>query len=272
MSGITENYIEDLKFHLDIGIDEVIIDNPINWLEYQPKPMVKQVVAPQANTNPRKPTANQEEAKIPSGTFEYLKKAEQLLADVKDLEQLKDLMLEFEGSTLRRTASNIVFGEGKLNPDIMVIGAIPNADDDRVGKTYQGIDGMLLNSMLKAIGLVREDIYLTHFAKWRTPGNRSLSESEVAISIPFIKKHIELVNPKIIVFMGELPAQKLLNIKSGIGKLRGVWNEYESDSNDKKIDAVTIFSPNYLIQAPMQKSFVWLDLLALQGKIESLKS
>ena len=126
--------------------------------------------------------------------------------------------------------------------------------------------------MLSYIGLKSsDDYYLTNIINWRPPGNRTPSDSELEMLEPFLKRHIELVNPKILIFVGGLVAKTLLNESQGITKLRGKWHDYKQDGMEASIPAYAVFHPAYLLRQPMQKKKAWADLLDIKKKAAELK-
>ena len=126
------------------------------------------------------------------------KKLDLILDRVKSLNDLKDLIISYCDCSLKKTAKNIVFSEGNPKSKIMLIGEAPGEDEDKLGRPFRGEAGQLLDRMLSSIGLKREDTYLTNIIFWRPPGNRKPTEIEINACLPFVKKHIELINPNIL--------------------------------------------------------------------------
>lgn len=190
------------------------------------------------------------------------------LSNVTDLSSLRDAIQQFEGVQIKKTATQIVFGEGVPNPRVVVIGEAPGADEDRLGRPFVGAAGKLLDKMLISIGLSREmNSYITNVLNWRPPGNRQPTPQEIGMSLPFLQKHIELLNPEFLLVVGGTSAKALFNIDQGITRVRGKWMEYETGSG-KKIPALVTFHPAYLLRAPGQKALVWRDLLSLKAKLD----
>ncbi|MDG1438414.1 MAG: uracil-DNA glycosylase, partial [Emcibacteraceae bacterium] len=186
------------------------------------------------------------------------------------LDELKAAILEFDGCSLKKTASNTVFCDGNPDSDIMVIGEAPGDKEDLEGKPFIGEPGQLLDKMFAAIDLSREkDFYITNLMPWRPPGNRKLTDAECEICLPFLKRHIELFEPKIIILVGATSAKALMNTTDGITKIHGKWKEY--GLLDEKIPMVAIFQPAYLIRQPQFKKQTWHDLLNIKSKILELK-
>ena len=185
------------------------------------------------------------------------------------LDALRAALESFDGCPLKKTATNLVFGAGDPNADIMFIGDAPGAEEDRKGAPFVGASGQLLDRMLAAIGLARESVYIANVLFWRPPGNRTPTSAETAACLPFVQRHIELVAPKVLVFAGRLAANTLLDRPEGIKRLRGKWYNYQSASG-LSIPAIAIFHPTYLLNSPELKRLAWRDLLALQEKSRQL--
>jgi len=202
----------------------------------------------------------------PLGTAEASLDARRLASEATNLKELEDALNRFEGCALKRTATNTVFADGNPTAKIMLIGEAPGADEDRLGKPFVGITGQLLDKMLAAIGLDRETVYMTNIVNWRPPGNRSPSASEIAVCLPFTRRHIELVKPDILLFIGGVSAKALLETSQGITRLRGRWTDYKSEGLEQGIPSMAIFHPAFLLRSPTQKKLAWQDLLAVKKR------
>lgn len=212
-----------------------------------------------------------ETAAQPLGTAEASLDARRLAAEAQSLPELEEALNRFEGCALKRTATNTVFADGNPQAKIMLVGEAPGADEDRIGKPFVGVSGQLLDKMLAAIGLDREKVYITNIVNWRPPGNRSPSASEIAVCLPFTRRHIELVKPDIVLFVGGVAAKALLETSQGITRLRGRWTEYKSDGLEKAVPAMAIFHPAFLLRSPAQKKLAWQDLLAVKKHLAASK-
>jgi DNA polymerase len=186
------------------------------------------------------------------------------------LDDLKAALARFDGTSLRKTATNLVFADGNPKADVMLVGEAPGADEDRQGLPFVGVSGQLLDRMMAAIGLDRTTFYITNVCFWRPPGNRKPTEAELAAQQPFVIRHIELVKPKLLMLVGGSSAQMLLGTNEGITRLRGRWFEYRSDGLDRPIPALPIFHPAYLLRQPELKREAWRDLLKAKGKVTEL--
>ncbi len=182
------------------------------------------------------------------------------------LAELREKLAAFEGCALKNSATNLVFADGAENAKIMIVGEGPGAEEDRIGKPFVGRAGQLLDKMLAAIGLDRTKVYIANVVPWRPPGNRPPTPQEVALCLPFVRRQIELVAPDFLVLLGASAAQTLLNQKEGIMRLRGQWREVEFGG--RKIRALPMLHPAYLLRAPLKKAQAWRDLRALKAAIE----
>ncbi|HEY4164399.1 MAG TPA: uracil-DNA glycosylase [Dongiaceae bacterium] len=187
-----------------------------------------------------------------------------------DLEALRGALARFDGISLRKTATNLVFADGNPQAKVMLVGEAPGADEDRQGLPFVGVSGQLLDRMMAATGLDRTTFYITNVCFWRPPGNRKPTEAELAAQQPFVIRHIELVRPKLLVLVGGSSAQMLLGTTEGITRLRGRWFEYRSDGLERPIPAIPIFHPAYLLRQPELKREAWRDLLKLRARLADL--
>jgi uracil-DNA glycosylase len=181
-----------------------------------------------------------------------------------DLAALKAALARFDGVSLSRTATNLVFADGNPAAQVMLVGEAPGADEDRLGLPFVGVSGQLLDRMMAAIGLDRTSFYITNVCFWRPPGNRKPTDTELAAQKPFVERHIELVAPKVLVLVGAAAAQGLLGTTEGITRLRGRWFQYRLGEAGPAIPAMPIFHPAYLLRQPAQKRETWRDLLKLK--------
>lgn len=196
-----------------------------------------------------------------------LKNARDICSKAQDLESLKALLLQFDGCNLKNTANSTVFGEGKTNVKIMLIGEAPGADEDRIGRPFVGRCGKLLDKMLSAISVKREECFISNVLPWRPPGNRTPTDDEIAICLPFLKRQIELVNPDFILLLGGIALKSVMDCSDSISRTRGKWLEY-STSQGKVIPVLATYHPSYLLRSSSQKSRVWADLLRLKSKMQ----
>ena len=171
-------------------------------------------------------------------------------------EELKQTVASCTLCDLHRTRTQTVFGVGHPAADWLIIGEAPGADEDRVGEPFVGRAGQLLTNMLRAIGLAREEVFIANMLKCRPPNNRDPQQHELASCRPYLRQQIEFIQPKIILAVGRIAAQSLLNTDTPIGRMRGKKYTYE----DTEIPVVATYHPAYLLRSPQQKRKAWEDL------------
>ena len=193
------------------------------------------------------------------------KNAMALCQNAQSIDDLKDILQKFEGCGLKKTAASTILGEGSIEAKIMLIGEAPGADEDRIGRPFVGRCGQLLDKMLCSISLNREECYITNVLPWRPPGNRTPTDEELAVCLPFVKRQIELIKPDFILLLGKIALKSVLDTPESVSRVRGKWFEY--DVEDKKIQVLATFHPSYLLRSTAQKSKTWVDLLRLKNKL-----
>lgn len=176
-------------------------------------------------------------------------------------EQLEQEVANCTKCALYQTRTQAVFGVGNRRAEWMIIGEAPGRDEDRQGEPFVGRAGKLLNSMLEAMGFAREDVYIANILKSRPPRNRDPRPEEVAACEPYLKRQIELIQPRIILAVGRVAAQNLLKVDTPIGRLRGQRLEYPVSSNMGRVPVVVTYHPAYLLRSPADKRKAWQDLL-----------
>jgi len=261
-----------LQFYADIGIEDVVGDEALDRTKIPETvlPMVS-AAAVSAAGGAGAGVVDTPPAGASMGAIEAQAEAKTAAAAAHTLEELRDALAGFKGLAIKRTATQMVFASGNPAARVMLIGDVPGADEDRLGKPFAGIEGQLLDKMLAAIGLNREEhIYISNVINWRPPGNRAPDAAEIAISLSFIERHIELVNPAVVIFMGGAAAQALLQSKQSITRLRGRWQPYKTAQMEQPIQAMCMLHPGYLLNSPQQKALAWADLLQLKEKLVTL--
>jgi DNA polymerase len=198
--------------------------------------------------------------------------AQEAAAAATSLEALRAKLDSFEGCALKFTATNTVFSDGNPDSHVMFIGEAPGVEEDRQGKPFVGASGQLLDRMLAAIGLSRqghgaEGAYISNVLFWRPPGNRSPTTAEIAACLPFIRRHIELVKPRVLVYLGGTAAKTMLDTSQGIMRLRGKWFDHSSPGLEAPIPAMPTFHPAYLLRTPAQKREAWADFVSIKKKL-----
>ena len=185
-----------------------------------------------------------------------------------NLELLKKSIIELKNCNLKRQAKNMVFCDGNPKSKIMLVGEAPGANEDQEGLPFVGRAGMLLDKMLAAINLDRKKVYISNIVNYRPPENRKPTEEEIRRYLPFITKHIEIINPKILVLLGSTAMNALIGNNVVISKMRGKWIEKKFGSC--KTSVIITFHPAFLMRQPAQKKMAWIDLKMIREKKNKL--
>ena len=191
--------------------------------------------------------------------------ARDLARTAPDLAALEAALATFDGCPLKKTAKNLCFARGDHQARLMLIGEAPGRDEDLEGAPFVGRAGQLLDKMLAAIGLARDDAYITNVVYWRPPGNRTPTPQEVQACHPFLQRQIELVAPEILMLLGGAAAKQVLGTDQGIVKLRGKWREYEAGG--RAIRTLATLHPAFLLRNPAAKRMAWRDLLTVKAAL-----
>lgn len=191
-----------------------------------------------------------------------------LAAAASTLDELRAVMEAYEGCVLKKRATQLVFADGNPDADIMLVGEGPGADEDRIGRPFVGRGGQLLDRMLGAIGLDRTKVFIANMVPWRPPGNREPTPEELALCAPFLHRQVELIAPKILVTLGNVPTQSLFETRAGITRMRGQWRELTINSHT--VPALPTLHPAYLLRQPAAKALAWRDMLALKAEMQRL--
>jgi uracil-DNA glycosylase family 4 len=260
-----------LAFYLEAGVDCALTDAPVNRLsdpETAPPPP-----GPEPRQTPPARTFMQSSAAIPAAHAEAavtpevaIHSAREAARTAPSLEALRDLLEKFDGCALKSTATRMVFADGNPNARVMFVGEAPGREEDLEGLPFVGRSGKLLDRMIAAIGLDRTSAYIANVIPWRPPGNRTPTPQETQICLPFIQRQIELVNPDVLVTLGNPSTQTLLSTREGIMKTRGKWFDY--DTGTRVIRAIATFHPAYLLRSPSYKRMSWQDLRAIAKALE----
>ena len=247
-----------LEWQLEMGVTEAISDTPINRFEQVAPP-------PKAGVSAGAPAPA-----VPvqaAQTFDPVTEAEAAAKAAQDLPALQAAMAAYSHCELQKGARNLVFCDGVAGARVMIVGEAPGRDEDRIGKPFVGRAGQLLDRMLSAIDLGRDRegaqaVYITNVLPWRPPQNRDPKPDEMAMMLPFLKRHIALAKPDLLVVMGNISCQALLG-KRGITRLRGQWDEAVG------LPVLPMFHPAYLLRNPAAKREAWADLLDLQARLNT---
>jgi len=187
----------------------------------------------------------------------------------KKLQELKDSISKIKNCELKKSSTNIVFSDGNPEAEIMIIGEGPGANEDLEGVPFIGRTGELLDKMLLSINLDRDNVYISNVVNYRPPENRNPTETEIARYLPYIIKHVEIINPQILILLGSTALNAIIGNDKVISDIRGKWI-------DKKIgrcstSIIASFHPAFLMRQPDQKKFSWIDLKMIKKKILNLK-
>ena len=255
--------LEALRLQYEWGADEALLDAPQD--RRAAAPPVAAMLAPGPAPAPR--PAARPAPSLPAGPAE----AAALAAACQSLEELKAALNGFTGCALRDTATQLVFADGADDAPLIIIGEAPGAEEDRAGKPFIGAAGQLLDRMLGSIGLNRKIVRIINTVPWRPPGNRTPSDAEIALCLPFLHRHIALIRPRGLLTLGAVATKALLPEAgvSGIRRLRGNWREANITGMDSALPCLPSYHPAYLLRTPMAKSESWQDLLQLRAWLES---
>ena len=261
-------YAAALGWYLDQGVDEALLDAPIQRQAANAQPAVQApLVAPILSAAPGFVTLGRSDARA---------EAIKLAGATTTLDELKAAIAGFEGIAIKKTATNMVFADGNPQAPVMLVGEAPGADEDRIGRPFVGASGQLLDRILGWAGMDRTQtdpakaIYISNILNWRPPGNRTPSPAEIEVSLPFIERHIALIKPKILILCGAVAAQALLGRSESISRLRRTWHTYTPQTGEAPIAAIATYHPAYLLRTPSQKKAVWQDMLAVMEKKDDM--
>jgi len=274
-------WAEAVAWQQECGVFDVLSDQPTDAFAareiekaaapeaIRAEPVARATAAQARPANPARPKspvarpATNQHARRGLEAVADIAEAEKRAAACSSIDELVKAVQDFDGCLLKDTASNTVFGDGPIDSDVMIIGEAPGADEDRQGRPFVGRSGQMLDEMLSFIGLKREeDFRITNIVFWRPPGNRKPNAGEVALCWPFSKRHIELVQPKVILAVGGLSAQTLIDPNLRITRERGKWRSL--DVVGTAVPVLPTLHPAYLLRQPVNKREAWTDLLMLK--------
>ena len=186
-----------------------------------------------------------------------------------NLERLKKSILNIKNCSLKNNATNMVFSDGNPKSKIMLLGEAPGSNEDQEGIPFVGRAGNLLDKMLASIDLDRKNVYISNIINFRPPENRRPTEEEMIRYLPFVKKHIEIISPKILILLGSTAMNALIGNDVVISKVRGQW--IEKEFGKCKTSVIVTFHPAFLMRQPTQKKLAWVDLKMIRDKKAKLK-
>jgi uracil-DNA glycosylase family 4 len=262
-----------LAFYLEAGVDCALDEEAVDRLS-EPDGVVRSVPAARAAEGqagpgrPAPPITAVGDAGLPPDAA--IASAREAARTAPSLEVLRSLLEHFDGCALKSTATRLVFADGNPAARIMFVGEAPGREEDIEGLPFVGRSGKLLDRMIATIGLDRSKAYIANVIPWRPPGNRTPTPQETQICLPFIQRQIELVDPDILVTLGNPSTQTLLSTREGIMKTRGRWFDY--DTGSRVIRAMATFHPAYLLRSPSYKRMAWHDLRAIAKALEHAPS
>jgi len=265
-----------LAWQLDMGVDEALLDHPVpdapplrldQLLAANDSLPASTAVKPamrDAASHTHKlaghKSAGDDPLKASAGA------AVATLSGITSLAELQAGLAGLDACPLKHTASNLCFADGNPGARLMIIGEAPGRDEDRMGVPFVGADGQLLDKMLMTIGLDRASAYLTNLLPWRPPGNRSPTDEETAMLLPWLFRHVQLAKPDIVLLLGGAAAKLVLGSNDGIMKLRGHWHEIDFGDGVLR-PALASLHPAYLLRSPAQKRLAFEDLLLLAKRL-----
>ena len=265
-----------LRWLIEAGAEEAVGDTPVNRFAQPastPLPSASASAKAPADksrtsqiTKPAKSSSSAEAVSLATAPGA----ARALAQSCTTLAELKTALLNFDGCELKRYATNTVFADGDPAGRIMLIGEAPGRDEDIEGRPFVGRAGKLLDRMLAEIGLDRRKVYITNVLNWRPPQNREPSPEEAASCLPFLYRHIELAEPKLMILLGAVSVRHVLGLTEGITRVRGRWNFYQSVMLGSSIRVMPTLHPAYLLRQPAAKRLAWRDLVAVAEKMGEL--
>jgi DNA polymerase len=260
--------IDILRWYVEAGVDETVGEAPVDRFALPP-PAPAPVREPVREV-PR--VAAREPVPLPdhAGGHALPGTAAHVAAGCATLAELKAALEAFEDLPLKASATTTVFADGNPEAAVMCIGEAPGQEEDRQGLPFVGPSGKLLDRMLASIGLDRSTAYISNIVPWRPPANRKPTPDEVAVCLPFLSRHIELVDPQLLILFGGAAAAALLARGEGIMRLRGRWFDYSSPRLPRPVPAIATFHPAYLLRTPEHKREAWRDLLMVKKRLEGM--
>ena len=275
-----------LAWQLDMGIDEALLDPPqvdavplrLDQLLAVVAPAgdkdVSQTVMGGTAPQPSEAVKMANSALPNSGAVPSKDKTNpdsSALAAITSLSDLQSAMAKLDDCPLKHTASNLCFADGNPGARLMIIGEAPGRDEDRMGVPFVGADGQLLDKMIASIGLDRASVYLTNLLPWRPPGNRSPTDEETAMLLPWLFRHVQLAKPEFVLLLGGAAAKLVLGSHDGIMKLRGRWRDVDFGDGVPR-PVMASLHPAYLLRSPAQKRLAFEDLLLLAKQLGAVQS
>jgi len=244
-----------LDWYRAAGVDVAVGDDPVDRFA------TSAVVPPR-----RIPTAAAGPAPLPAVPLTSdPNETRAIAAAASTLDELRAAMDAYEGCALKHRATQLCFADGNPEAQIMMVGEGPGEQEDKQGKPFVGRAGQLLDRMLAAVGLDRTKVFIVNMVPWRPPGNRNPTPEELALCAPFVHRQIELVNPKILLTLGNVPTQSLFETSTGITRMRGTWKTLTIGGWTGPV--LPTLHPAFLLRTPSAKAQAWKDMLSLKQRI-----
>ncbi len=254
-----------LEFLRAAGVDIAVADEPIDRFAAS-VPARSGVQVPAKPMAPKPAAAPPVVASVAADPSE----TRALAATAQTLDELRAIMDAYEGCTLKKRATQLCFADGNPRAGIMLVGEGPGEQEDLIGKPFVGRAGQLLDRMLKAVGLDRTSVYIANMVPWRPPGNRDPSPEELALCTPFLVRQVELVAPKLLVTLGNVPTKALFETGQGITRMRGQWRDLVVGGH--QVRALATLHPAYLLRSPASKALAWADMMSLKAAMGTAES
>jgi uracil-DNA glycosylase family 4 len=251
-----------LRWHVAMGADAAVGEEPLGL--YRQGGKTKSAPAA-AQATPTHSAAEPTAIPAPKPRLD----GRELAQAAQNLEQWQKAVVAFDGLAIKSTAIQPVFYDGNPQAKVLLIGEAPGAEEDRSGKPFVGPAGQLLDKMLAAIQLDRTQVFISNILHWRPPNNRQPTPEEMALSLPFVHRLIELTQPKIIVCLGGVALKALFNAPEGIMKLRGTWRDLTTPGGFTAPTLLT-YHPAFLLRTATAKKDAWADLQALQARLREM--
>lgn len=244
-----------LDWYREAGVDLAVGDEPVDRFATSAAAPAKRALPPTAGPAP---------APIPAAPLvTNPDETREIAAKATTLEALRAAMEAYDGCALKHRATQLVFADGNPEARIMLVGEGPGEQEDKQGKPFVGRAGQLLDRMLAAIGLDRTKVYIANMVPWRPPGNRNPTPDELAQCAPFLHRQVELVNPALLVTLGNVPTQALFLTSQGITRMRGTWKSLEVGGWSGPV--LPTLHPAFLLRTPSAKAQAWKDMLSLKA-------
>ncbi len=269
----SERAVEVLRWWIEAGSEAPLDETPRDRFADSAEIAARRAVAPlpaatRSGPPPSQARRNDTEFRPPPAAAAATparasSSAAAVAAAARTLADLRETLESFDGCGLKATATQLVFADGAAGAEIMLVGEAPGADEDRIGRPFVGRAGQLLDRMLGSIGLDRTRVYIANCVPWRPPGNRTPTPQETQICLPFIRRQIELANPRLLVLLGGSALSTLLGGSESISRARGSWRAYPF-GDGRTIPAFPMFHPAYLLRQPSAKRRAWSDLRKLR--------